>query len=106
MPPSSSISTRRGPRAPKCSHTEEDPGPPLKEKVSGRSLRSSARSATYAMKKMWAWSSSFFSSFTGSIPVVTEYLSALPEIVASWLVTTGSAISVSGLDSVSCGASF
>ena len=34
--PSSFILTRRGPRAPRCSHTEEEPGPPLKQKVTGR----------------------------------------------------------------------
>src|ERR1700690_3471531 len=34
--PSSCRTTRRGPSSPRCSHTEEEPGPPLKEKVMGR----------------------------------------------------------------------
>ena len=29
-------STRRGPKAPRWSHTEDDPGPPLKENTTGR----------------------------------------------------------------------
>ena len=36
MPPSSSIFTRFGPRAPRWSQTEEEPGPPLNENMSGR----------------------------------------------------------------------
>ena len=35
MRPSSSIFTRLGPIAPRCSHTEEEPGPPLNENISG-----------------------------------------------------------------------
>ena len=34
--PASPISTRRGPRRPRCSHTLELPGPPLKANVTGR----------------------------------------------------------------------
>jgi hypothetical protein len=33
--PLSSSSTRRGPNAPRWSHTEDEPGPPLKQKTSG-----------------------------------------------------------------------
>ena len=36
MAPSSLSSTRRGPSNPKCSQTDDDPGPPLNEKASGR----------------------------------------------------------------------
>src|SRR5579883_237538 len=35
--PSSARRTRRGPSSPRCIQTEEEPGPPLKEKVTGRS---------------------------------------------------------------------
>src|SRR5690606_38020482 len=34
--PSSVNTTRRGPSTPRCSQTDEEPGPPLKEKVTGR----------------------------------------------------------------------
>ena len=34
--PSSFMLARRGPSAPRCSHTEEEPGPPLKQNVTGR----------------------------------------------------------------------
>ena len=34
--PSSSNTTRRGPRTPRCSQTDDEPGPPLNENVSGR----------------------------------------------------------------------
>ena len=34
--PSGFIFTRRGPSAPRCSQTEAEPGPPLKQKVTGR----------------------------------------------------------------------
>src|ERR1041385_1235007 len=34
--PSSSIFTRRGPSAPRCSQTDAEPGPPLKENIRGR----------------------------------------------------------------------
>src|SRR5450755_3345295 len=34
--PSSFIFTRRGPSAPRCSQTDDDPGPPLKQNVIGR----------------------------------------------------------------------
>ena len=46
MPPSSSMRTRLGPMAPRCSQTEAEPGPPLNEKVSGRLSAPPARSAT------------------------------------------------------------
>src|SRR5581483_7864072 len=36
MKPSFCIFTRFGPIAPRCSHTDDDPGPPLNENVSGR----------------------------------------------------------------------
>ena len=43
--PTSPITTRRGPNSPMCSQTEDDPGPPLKAKVTGR-LAGSASSST------------------------------------------------------------
>jgi hypothetical protein len=30
------MTTRRGPSSPRCSHTLDDPGPPLKANVTGR----------------------------------------------------------------------
>jgi hypothetical protein len=36
MEPSGNIFTRFGPNAPKCSQTDAEPGPPLKEMVNGR----------------------------------------------------------------------
>jgi len=33
---SSGTTTRLGPKAPRCSHTEAEPGPPLKAKHTGR----------------------------------------------------------------------
>lgn len=45
--PSISIFTRLGPIAPRCSHTDDDPGPPLNENVSGR--RAGGLSSVYAM---------------------------------------------------------
>ncbi len=37
--PSGFILTRFGPKAPRCSHTEDEPGPPLKQNVMGRFSR-------------------------------------------------------------------
>ena len=37
--PSSFIFTRRGPSAPRCNHTDDEPGPPLKQNVTGRAAR-------------------------------------------------------------------
>ena len=34
--PFSFIFTRRGPSAPRCSQTDDEPGPPLKQNVTGR----------------------------------------------------------------------
>ena len=88
MPPSGSMATRRGPSAPRCSQTDEEPGPPLKEKVRGRASGPLARSAAYAMKKMRASvSPSLF--FRGRTPVVTEYLRTRPGSRSSWRVVTG-----------------
>ena len=39
------IRTRFGPTAPRCSHTDEEPGPPLNENVSGRRARLPASSS-------------------------------------------------------------
>src|SRR6476661_7823671 len=91
MAPSSIILTRLGPSAPRCSHTEADPGPPLNEKVSGRLETSPTPSAEYAMKKISA-SVSPCSFLSGSLPVVTVYLSTLPLTVIWWCVTTGAAV--------------
>ena len=44
----SPTSTRRGPRSPRCSHTDAEPGPPLKTKEIGRSV-TSAPSSVYAV---------------------------------------------------------
>src|SRR4026208_752035 len=80
--PSFCINTRRGPNTPKCNHTEEDPGPPLNENVSGRFDVSRTPSLVYAMKKTCArgfspsasFSRSGVSSFNTIVPAVTVYL--------------------------------
>src|ERR1041385_3787477 len=69
--PSSSIFTRRGPSAPRCSQTDAEPGPPLKENIRGRRPPARGFSSVYAMKKMLA-SMTPFSSRGGIIPAVTR----------------------------------
>ncbi len=39
---------------PMCSHTDADPGPPLKENISGRLVISVTPSSVYATKNMFA----------------------------------------------------
>ena len=70
------MSTRRGPMTPRCSHTLEDPGPPLKAKVTGRVV-GSAPSSTYAVTDISALAvlpvktpSSYTSSRRTTRPVV------------------------------------
>src|SRR5271166_4597874 len=41
--PSSRMTTRFGPSAPRCSQIEEEPGPPLKTKQTGRDARNEFR---------------------------------------------------------------
>ncbi len=41
---SAGMATRRGPNVPRCSHTDDDPGPPLKTNVMGRLAGSSTPS--------------------------------------------------------------
>jgi len=76
------MSTRRGPSTPRWSQTEDEPGPPLKEKVSGRPAGSVTSSRVYATKKNVAfgfapsetpsWSPRFSASCRStSVPVVT-----------------------------------
>src|SRR4029453_15236021 len=51
LPPSSWSGGRRGAIAPMCSHTADEPGPPLKQKVRGRWPGSFTSSRVYATKK-------------------------------------------------------
>ena len=71
MPPSSSMCTRRGPSIPRWSQTDAEPGPPLKENVSGRDEGSSVPFNVYAMKKI-SPSTSPVSVLIGNLPVVTS----------------------------------
>ena len=43
--PSARIFTRFGPSAPRCSHTDDEPGPPLNENISGRASGPPLRSS-------------------------------------------------------------
>src|SRR2546430_2871417 len=47
--PASPLTTRRGPSSPRCSHTLDEPGPPLNANVTGRSA-GSAPSSVYAVR--------------------------------------------------------
>ena len=49
--PSSSRATLRGPKTPRWSHTDDDPGPPLNENTIGRDVGSSTPSLVYAIEK-------------------------------------------------------
>ena len=50
MLPSSGTTTRLGPRAPRCSQIEAEPGPPLKAKHTGR-VAASAPFSRYAVAR-------------------------------------------------------
>src|SRR3990172_2352765 len=94
--PSPFINTRRGPKTPRCSQTEEEPGPPLNENVRGRLDESLTPSFVYATKKICArgfspsasFSRSAVSSFNTIVPAVTLYLITLPLILTECLDTT------------------
>src|SRR3954447_3712772 len=94
--PTSPIRTRRGPNSPKCSQAEDEPGPPLKAKVTGR-LSGSTSSSTSAVEKIWARGcrprklpSSTTSSRSTRRPVVVVYLSRVRPAPIEWLVVTRS----------------
>src|SRR5580765_6992924 len=89
MAPSARIFTRFGPSAPRWSHTDAEPGPPLNENISGRAAGFATPSSVYAMKNTFA-SVSPVSLLSGSMPVVTVYLSGFPPTRIWWCVTTGS----------------
>ena len=78
---SSGSATRRGPRVPRCSQTDAEPGPPLKLNMSGRELAGPASSRVYAMKKIRA-SVSPLASLIGISPAVAVYFSSLP---STWI---------------------
>ena len=67
--PSSARATHFGPKAPKCSHTDDEPGPPLNAKVIGRCAGSSTPVFVYATKKTLAVTLPS-SSLSGSVPAV------------------------------------
>ena len=81
---SSVIVTLRGPRAPRCSQTEAEPGPPLKLNMSGRAgLR---RLVERVSDEEDPASVSPFESLIGISPAVAVYLSSLPSTVIWWCV--------------------
>src|SRR3990167_1941042 len=94
--PSSVRRTRRGPSTPMCSHTDDEPGPPLNENVIGRLALSFTPSLIYATKNICArglsisasLSLSHISSLRTIVPVVTVYLIVLPLILTECLVST------------------
>ena len=86
---SAGAGTRRGPRAPMCSQSDAEPGPPLKLNRSGRDSVAFTSSRVWAMKKIRA-STSPFASLIGIRPAVVVYLSSCPPTRTVWCVITGS----------------
>jgi hypothetical protein len=79
--PSSRVTTCFGPTAPRCSHIEAEPGPPLKTKQTGR-VFASASSRKYDVVKTAASGSPRFSSMppavTGTNAAIALYFIVLP----------------------------
>src|SRR5215813_1711639 len=48
--PAFTVATRRGPKEPMCSHTDEEPGPPLYKNEIGRALESFTSLRVYAVE--------------------------------------------------------
>src|SRR5580658_1200882 len=81
MVPSSRITTRLGPSAPRCSQIDADPGPPLKAKQTGR-VAAGAFSRKYDVVNIAASTSPPLSStaleMIGRNSATALYLSVLP----------------------------
>src|SRR5262245_48638102 len=83
--PTSPDTTRRGPSSPRCSQTLDDPGPPLKAKVTGRWV-ASASSSVYAVTN-----SSAFGRCPSNLPSVSTSLrSTIRPAVAVYAAPDGS----------------
>src|SRR5215470_10532282 len=91
-----------------CNQTDEEPGPPLNEKVIGRSARLVALppSLVYAIKKKVAWGFPSSSLIT-IVPAVARYLISTPLIVTELVVSESSSLGslLSDLDSSFLGSS-
>jgi hypothetical protein len=96
--PASPATTRRGPSSPRCSHTLDDPGPPLNANVTGRCV-ASAPSRVYAVTN-----NSAFGKCPSNFPSVSTSLrSTIRPVVAVYGAPDGSSCDVVTRSSVGSG---